>query len=236
MNVEDLFESLSFGELSSLSLSGEGSGEIQEAQKKKIILHANAGLKRIYSRFVLREQSVILNLYKHITNYHLEPRFAECYEPEGDDDNEEIRYILDLPKEPFTRDFLRILNVRDDQGNLLPLNNEDHPLSLFTPQSHVLQVPRPENGIALTVVYQAFHPELTGDTDQHIQLPPSLEEALTAYVGWKVLGNMITQDAQAKSIEHKKTFEDICKEVVELDTIATSTTTSNTRFTRNGWI
>jgi len=236
MNLEELFEKLSYGVLSNLSISGEGSGVIPEKGQRKLTLYTNEALKRIYSRFVLKEQEVTIETYEYITNYHLVPRFAVNYVPSSEEDNEPIRYIMDLPEERFHGDVIRILSVRNNLEEQLPLNNEDHPLSVFIPQANVLQVPNPVSERMLAVTYQALHPTLTGDLDQRIELHPSFEEALIAYIAYKTYSHMNTQDATAKSQEHYQLFEGICKEVEDRNTASTSTTTSNTRFERNGWI
>lgn len=235
MNVGNLFEMLSLGELSNLSISNEGSGTIPEKHQKKILLYANEGMMRIYSKFVLNEKDVTILLWDHITYYHLRKEFSKNFQAGENDVCARIRYILDLPHEPFEEDVIRILQVYDAQGNPMPLNNEEHPLSLFTPQANVLQVPRPEADTALSVHYQAKHPVLTQDLKQEIILPEVLQGALTSFVAYKVYSHMNTQESTAKSQEHYSLFTAICADVLENDLVNTSPSSTNIRFAANGW-
>lgn len=234
MNVEQLFQNLSYGELSNLSMGLEGDGGIEERHQPKIILHANEGLLRLYSRFVLCEKDVLIEMVEHITNYHLVKRFAES---NWDPEQEPYPYIKDLGLEPFEEDVIRILSVYDSHGNRLPLNDNERADSLFTPQAKVLQVPRPKDRVSLSVLYQAKHPQLSHETpDQEVALPDVLHGALTAFIASKIYGNMNTAEAIAKGQEHFLHYENICNDAVENDLVSTSISATNSRFHKRGWI
>jgi hypothetical protein len=238
MKLEQLFEALSFGELSNLSMSNNGNGTLSVEGKKKVLRHTNEGLLRLYSRFVLKEADVLIRLTKNVTNYHLVPRFAVNYQPEfpGGEDDESLRYILDLPRERFTGDVLKVLSVTDSDGCRLPLNDDNAEMSVFTPQGNVLQVPDPIQDKALAVVYQARHVKLLGELDEEIQLPELLEGALTAFVAYKIYSHMNTSDSLAIAQGHLGNYEKICSGVVEQDLVNASISTSNSRFKTRGWI
>lgn len=234
MLVSELFRSLSEGELSNLSISDEGSGTIIESKRSKILGYADDGLRRLYARFPLKESNLLLLMHEHITHYHLLPRFAVNHVDQTMD--EPYRYILDNPMAPFQGDVLKILTVFDSVGNRLPLNDEEHPASVFTPQKNLLQVPRPCEDELLSVHYQAMHVRLSGELDQNIELPDVLEEALSAYIAYKVFSHMGGQENVAKAQEHLSMFESICTETQSLDSVGVSSSTSNTRFETGGWI
>ena len=129
MNIEDLFRNLSYGELSNLALSVEGSGTIVESARPKIVTYANDALTRLHTRFPLRTKDVLIEMYAHITNYHLLPRFARSTSPQV----EKYPYILDLPLEPFVDEVIQIESVFDTYGCNLPLNDGGNCHSVFTP-------------------------------------------------------------------------------------------------------
>lgn len=234
MQVSDLFRSLSFGELSNLSMANEGNGTIKEESKPKLLLYANEALLRLYSRFVIRERDVLIRMYKHITNYHLLPRFAVVA---GAAMNvETIRYIRDLPKEPFEQEALMILAVYDSNGSRLPLNDENQPLSVFTPQTNVLQVPVPEDGKYLSVSYQCAHSVLTIDPDAYIYVPEVLKGAFTAYIAYKVFSHMNTQESTAKAQEHMAVYDGICTELEAKNTLSTSVSNTFSLFEARGFV
>jgi hypothetical protein len=236
VNVNDLFRALSFGELSNLSMSNEGNGTITAAAQPKIIHHLNEGLLKLYSRFVLKEDDILVQLYDHITFYHLNPRFAVNYVPVGGSDDEDIRYLLDMPGEPFKGDIIKILTVYDSNGCKLPLNDDEQPLSLFTPQANLLQVPYPKNDMALSVMYQAKHDKIQGELEETIELPDILLEALTNFIAYKVYGSIGSDNSTAKSLAHYAAFESVCREVEDKDLVSTSISTSNARFHKRGWV
>lgn len=234
MTLLDLFRHLSYGELSNLALANDGNGTIREAEQPKIALYANEALLRLYSKFILREKDVLIEMVEHITNYHLLVRFSQQgYDPEG----EAFPYILDMNKEPFEEDVIKILAVFDSFGDQLPLNDNERCNSVFTPQANVLQVPRPCAGQSLGVLYQARHQVLSADDlEGEIFLPDILQGALTAYIAYKVFSHMNTQESTAKAQEHYANYESICVDAKENDLVSTSISTTNARFNKYGWV
>lgn len=234
MNIEQLFADLSFGELSSLALASEGNGVITDAGKERIIRFANDGLLKLYTRFVLKEDDVLVEMVDWITSYHLLLKFAES---QADTSTQSNLYIKDLFEEPFKEDVIRILNVFNSFGQELPLNDEGNIYSVFTPQGNVLQVPNPLNGEALSISYQAKHPTLTlADQTADIELPDVLMSALRSWIAYRAFGQLNTQEALMISQGHQAAYEAVCSEVLTLDLVSTSQATSSQRFDKNGWI
>lgn len=234
LTVNNLFELLSYGELQNLAVSVEGTGAIEESAQPKVIVAANEALTKMCQRFPMIEKQVMVETRAHITNYHLIPQYAE-----SSYDKSKIRYpyIKDLLTEPFLDDVLRVLCVYDNNGQSLPLNNEEHPRSLFTPKMKMLQVPRPIEGEMLAVSYQARHVPLTmEDLDASIEVPDVLLPALTGYIGYAMFTNIGTAEANAKAAEMLGKYESTCSEVEAFDTLSTAISQTNQRFEKNGWV
>lgn len=236
MLVSDLFTMLSYGELSNLALSGSGSGTINVGSQPKIINYANEALLRLYSRFLLKENDVLVQLFEHITFYHLLPKFALSYVPTGSADDEPIRYLLDSSGEPFNEEVLKILTVYDKFGERLPLNDEEKCNSVFTPQAKLLQVPNPVAENFLSVRYQQRHTKLQGDLSQEILCPEVLLKAFTSHIAYQVFSHMNTAESNAKAQEFNAAYESLCNEVTDRDLVSSSISQSNTRFSKGGWI
>lgn len=236
MLLEDLYQRLSYGELNNLSLAADGSGSILEASRPRITMYANEALIRLYTTFILRTNSLILTPLDHVTTYHLIKRYA--YSQRGRDHGlVEYHYIHDLPHEQFEEDVIKILEVFDQHGCPVPLNDAEQPNSVFTPQARTLQIPHAHNGMVLSLLYQASHPKLyVGDPHSIIDLPEVLHGALTSFIAHKVYSHMNTAESTAKAQEHMNTFMSICADVIEKDLVATSILQSNTRFHKRGWI
>ena len=60
MNLGTFFQSLSFGELSNLSIGENGAGTIKEAEQEKITHFTNQALTQLYSKFPHNVDYVIL--------------------------------------------------------------------------------------------------------------------------------------------------------------------------------
>lgn len=234
MNILQIFERLSYGELSNLSLANDGNGSIRDEDHARIIMYINEGLLKLYTRFVLSEKDLLLETVSHITNYHLLSKYAES---KWDPEEVPYPYIKDLGREPFTEDVIKILSVHNTYGIRLPLNDGENPYSLFTPQKNVLQVPHPTDGGALSVQYQAKHPILdASNLDAEIELQDELIGALTAHVGYKVYLNMNTAETAEKAKDHLAIYEATCLEAEDRDVTNTSNVTSNTKFRMRGWV
>lgn len=232
MKLNELLRNLALGELSNMALAE--TGDIAEGRIPQIVMYTNEALHRIYSRFCLKQQDLILGLYGHITYYHFLPRFS--YSQHGEY-GEQYPYIMDTDGEPFQNDVIKVLSVHDSYGQCLPLNDSELPNSLFTPQPNMLQVPNPSQGNRLVVSYQACHPKLEEDAlDDEIELPYHLHSAVKAYIAFLHYSNMNTQEAQAIASGHLAKYESECAEILNQDLVSTSTVTTNTRFDKRGFV
>ena len=228
MLLEDLYQRLSYGELSNLSLSSDGNGSILEGSQPRIVLYADEALVRLYTTFILKTKSVILTPWDHITYYHLKKRFAFS---QRNTSNEDFLYIQDLDDEPFVEDVVKGLLC------IIERNSVTHLIEYFKHQAMMLQVPTARKGQVLTLLYQASHPKLdVCNPHSIIELPEVLHGALTAFIAHKVYSHMNTAESSAKAQEHMSTFMGICADVIDKDLVATSILRSNSRFHKRGWI
>lgn len=234
MTLQDLFNMLAQGELTNLPMAASGS--IDPGSYVKLTNYTNEALLKLYTRFVLKEDDLMLELYDHITNYHLIPRFAANYNAPSASQNEPIRYILDLPGEPFCDELIKVRRVFTIEGIELSLNDDAALFGVFTPRIKMLQVPNPVLGMVLNVVYQRKHPFLKGELSDEIECPDVLQDALTSFVAYKVFSHMNSTDSSAKSQEFMATYESICNEIVDRDLVNSSISQSNTRFSAGGWL
>lgn len=232
MNINELFKDLSYGELSNLALANDGNGTIRDEDKPKILNYTNEALLRLHSKFVLIENNVLLQLVTGITNYHLNSKFAFTNET-----STATKYIMDLPYEPFSDDVLKVLEVYDHTGTRVPLNDAECMRSVYTPRATVLQVPHAEDGMQLSLLYQAKHPKLSMDyLDDEISLPDVLMGALRAYIAYSTYSHMNTETSTIKAQEHLAMYNGICEEVEEKDLVNGSISATNTRFAKRGWV
>jgi hypothetical protein len=238
MDLASMYRDLSQGVLRNVAQANNGSGEISVNFRPTLVMHINEGLNKLHTKFLLRENDLILQLYADVTNYHLLKRFAQYAGAEFPPENyEERRYILDLPDEPFKEDVAQIMTVFNMNGQPVPLNDEFDHRSVFTPQQQILQVPNPVNGTVLSIGYQALHPKLSHeDENAFIHLPEHLLDALKAYVGYKVFSDMNQKDARERAIELMTIFESTCDEILLKNLASQSPGNSMTPFAMRGFV
>lgn len=236
MKFEDVLFNLSMGVLNNTMYSKawkDGNGI------ESLVPLIQESLMRLYSRFILREKQVIIEMRVGTTFYHLKSMYSVTG---ADPIQVPYPYIMDLPNEPFVEDVIKILRVYDTQDVLRPLNDPNQITSVFTPQPDILQNPYPRDLEALLVNYQAGpEPLYTLNGDGNVELvdnfflPAVLLPALTNYVAYMVYSRINTAEAAAKSTNHLVIYEAICDDVERMDLVNNSMSCSNTRFDSNGW-
>jgi hypothetical protein len=240
MHVNSLLTRLSVGELSNLHLSGEGSGTIIANKVNQVLQHVNDGLTALHSRFILSQKDVNIEQMWGVNEYILRRKYAWT----ANTPTPVIPgtpYLRDTVTEPFMGDVIKILAIYNHCGIPYPINDIDHPMSLFTPQPDVVQVPCVNPGAPLAVVYQARHPIIMGVNSpnyltQEINIPFSLENALAAYVAWKIYSNMNGQENLMKAQELKMIYEEECLENEAKDLLNQTTSAIQYKLEKRGFV
>ena len=231
MLLNELYNMLAYGELSNHHMASAGDGTLLEAKRPQIVHFANEALTRLYTKFVLKEKSCIVELQEGNTLYRLLPEYSTI----GFDNSlADAPYIRDTVNDPFLDDVLKVLAVYTNYGGQRPLNDLNNCWSVNTPTFKTLQVNMVRANEILAVTYQAKHVILDG-TNQEIELPSSLHGALTAFIAYKVYFNMNTPESQTVSQGHLAMFNSICADTTEADALNLSISGVNTRFNLGGW-
>lgn len=234
MLLSDVFDQLTVGELSQLSLSGIDDIGISACNYAKVIPHIQLGLTEIYKRFPVKMQEVIVQQYDHIQNYELHTRFAVT----NTESTEQTKYIEDSQFAPFINNVLRIEAIHDEDGKELYLNDSEEYWAVHTSAYNVIQVPLPEQENAMSVIYRADHdriPIIGVDpyiTEVHI--PPGLLEALLFYVAGRVYSNLNSDGTSTEGNNFIMKFESSCRKAEELNLINIDNT-ANKKLDKNGW-
>ena len=231
MNLSNYLTNLSYKELSNLAFTENGSGIIKSSKIPFVVSCINEALLRLYSKFMLKEGSLIVELRKWLNEYNLNSAYAYSNTLSID------KYIVD-GDHPFMDDLIKVLEVSDRFGRNIPLNNASNSMSVFTPRPDVLQVPNPSlYGGLLSLIYQARHPVLNFEQNpqQEIELPDTLFGALSAYVAYSCYNCLNTEEATNAAQKYMQTYVALVQETVEADSVNSSISQDNTRFSKNGW-
>ena len=114
-------------------------------------------------------------------------------------------------------DFMWIIAAYGEVGmdsvqevNVLPVNEEDNPLSINTVGWNKVQIPLSVTGAYVSIIYAAT-PEVYGvtDMDKTVNIPPQMIEALLAYIGWRA-NSTIDTGIQTEDTVWYNRFESSC--------------------------
>ena len=114
-------------------------------------------------------------------------------------------------------DFMWIIAAYGEVGmdsvqevNVLPVNEEDNPLSINTVGWNKVQVPLSVTGAYVSIIYAAT-PEVYSVTDMNktVNIPPQMVEALLAYIGWRA-NSTIDTGIQTEDTVWYNRFESSC--------------------------
>lgn len=243
MKLQDIFEQLSGGEFSQLSIGGQDAGVINANNYAKVLGHVNLGLTALYRRFTLKEGRLILQMQEGQTKYKL----MSPYAVNAVGSSVPVRYIIDTVDDPFQDDIIKIERVLDELGEELGLNDASDPLSVFTPSALTLQLPTDPaedkhlEVQALTVVYRANHPKLVVGAGEftpaavEVQLPDTHMEPLLYYVASRVNNPVgMSNEFHAGNSYYAK-YEAACQEL-EGKGLQVNHASVSDRLARNGWV
>lgn len=240
LTLDQCLKNLSVGVLSNISWGNDGNGSIRVDKVPTVVGHINEALLRLYTKFIIKKNTIFIELTESNTDYHLNSDHAWTNAP-ADSDEESCcceYYIRDTFDNPFKNDVIKVLDVYSSTGHRLALNNDGNKWSVFTPVYDVLEVPNPVEGVALAVMYQASHSILDFDKNpkELIKLPPSLYGALYTYVAYLIYSDMNTQEAVVNAQKYLNFYNQIIQECIDGDILSTTYSQSNEKFSARGFI
>lgn len=237
MKLIDLFRDLSFGELSSLSMSNEGSGSIKEASQPRLIAIINTALTEMFTRTVFEEKEILVQTKDWKSIYYLRKEYAKM-----DPTKDVMKYILDTPKNPFKGDLVRVLEVRNEVGNALPLNDAEQYASVFTPYYDTIQFTHPGADQVFAVRYQSLHPTVVSTADkpedvlnQNINLPPIFWEILRLRIASGIFAGMSGQEYSVKAQALQASYESKYAEIEQKNLAGDSGQDTNVKIYHRGF-
>jgi hypothetical protein len=242
MNLKEIFDHLSYGELSQLSIGGtEG---INESNWERVLSSVNRGLTELHKRFLLREGTLTLGMMAGTQRYVLDVKHAAS----NRESHGVPKYILDSQADPFTG-LMKIERVYAQDGTELMLNRGGDSFDLAqrsvrTPTYKSLVLP-PELAVQeLRVVYRANHPKIVKEVgyfnleEVSVELPDTHLEALLYYVASQLMnptGVIGSQGQFHEGNNYWAKFEAACQQLDDKD-YRNLESEENYRLLRNGWV
>ena len=237
MKLAEIFDQLTFGELAQHYIGGrEEFGAIQPNHYWALIPHINMALTKLYTRFPLRSEEVIIELDTEISLYKLHTDFAQT----NTTSIEPIKYIADSMLMPFEDNVISIRAIYNEVGEEYILNDESYWKALMTPSYNTIQHPYADEENVIHVIYQAGPDKIAlesgGDPREYeIDLPDALLEPLLYFVISRLHTGLVTQEVEGMNTNYRQLFEESCRKAEELG-LFRDTNWGNTKFDEQGWI
>lgn len=160
-----------------------------------LIAFLNLGLIELYTRFPIKVEEHVVELFESTTEYQMPDNFMVALSAFGEVPD-------DIPE-----------NVAP-----ITINEESDPYSIFFPDWDTVQIPAVANGSYISIIYIA-KPETVVNTaeglEAKLELPAPLIDTLASYIGYRAhLG--VRGDGQAENNAHWQRFERSCVKAREL--------------------
>jgi hypothetical protein len=235
MELQSIFDNLTYGELRQVSLGGYKEGGVQEKDYQELVQHINMAMTELYTRFPINEKEFMLYTLEGKTVYDINTKYSFSADPQ-----EEDWYIQDTVDDPFMDDILRINGVFNCAGIELPINDEFSCDSVFLPSFRSIQIPFAKGNEEFCFVYRArptkISPALPLDLTQDVYLPEVLLEPLLTYIEYRVHKSRGGEAGLAQAGVAKRHFEELCAQIEVRNVLNNANNTTNIKFELNGWV
>lgn len=248
MKLKEIFDQLTYGELSQLSIGGSEAGGVQPANYDRLVAHINLAMTSLYKRFPLKEGRLTVALQPGRLTYPITSKFAVTSRTS----RETVRYIEDTTAEPFNDNIHKIERVYTTGGHEFGLNDLEDVYAMMTPTATTLRVPADIvtppvemnddlRTTKLVVVYRANHTPIVADgvdldpESVEVELPYSHLEALLYFVAARLhTPTGMTNEANLGNTYMAK-HEAECQRLETLN-LRVDQASQSDRLGRNGWV
>lgn len=236
MKLSEIFDQLTFGELSRVFIGGSEKKELDPASYEEIGAHINLALSALHNRFLLQEEEIRIYKYGNQIDYLISSDFARSNLLS----TQPVKYVLDNEYLPFRDNIIKILAVYGPTGEELPLNTAGDDSSVYTPQFNKIQIPFGEHGEVYSILYRADHPRLVLDESTipeqvEVNLPPSFLQALLYYVAARVVVPVGNSETGEATTNYLAKYEMECQRLA-IYNLGNETTNVDMILERNGWV
>lgn len=220
MKLSYVFTQLTTGEFKQLAIGGQKEGGIFEKNQHEVIGHLQLGLTDLHTRFNLKLRRLSVPM---------------------------VPGTLDYALAPTTKDLLKVIEVKGQDGVPLSLNDASDTEGVETDSFNQLAVPPSvaAAGGQLVVKYRADHPPLPNNPEgltraaldaAEVHLPPSHLQALLLFVAARAHRPTGMVNEFNASTNYTMLYETECERLkgqnLEVDAMAQH---SEERFRRGGW-
>jgi hypothetical protein len=245
MKLKEIFDQLTYGELSQISIGGGVAGQIRVEDYPKMVAHVNLGLMALYKRFNLKQKQFTIDLQQGLTTYQLYSQYCQS----NVRSRAPLKYINDTAN-PFKDDLLKVEHVFAESGFEFSVNNPVDIYSMNTPTQRTLEVPADIvakkdylldelKTSTLDVVFRAGHPKLSMEDVEpeeiEIELPETHVEALLLYVAARVHTPAGIGESESTGNNYYQKYEIACQQL-EDQNLQIDKGAQYNRLEKAGWV
>lgn len=181
---------MTVGQIIDLAKTGELNG-LKVADKPEVIVgYMNLGVLELYKRFQLKVEEYMIELLDGVDVYTMPSDYMWMIAAYGE-----------------------VAVSSTENVNLLPINEEDNPLSVNTIGWNKVQIPVSVSGAYVSIIYVASPSVYSiSDLDVEVDLPAQMIEALLAYIGYRA-NSAIDSGVQTEDSVYYQRFEASCEKM-----------------------
>jgi len=233
MLLSEIFDQLTYGELSSLSIGGKKDGAgIAQKDHPEMGAHINLALTALYKIFPLKTAYVNIQQSASIYTYFITSDHSII------DGTADDLYLIDTVADRFQDDLLKIEGLYDEDGDLLYLNNINEDTSIFNDDYNSITLPNPVAAEIVQVKYRADHVNIShtnlDPTEVDVKIPRSLLEPLLFYVASRAFSSVPPIEGVSRSSQFLNKFETSVQRLKNLD-LVNDEEKPNEKLEDNGW-
>ena len=248
MTLKEIFDQLTFGELSQLSLGGAESGEIDGNNYVKIIPHINLAMTALYKRFNLKEDRLLLYPINYKYSYDINAKNAAI----NSASISPTKYLVKPNGLIVTNNILKIEQVTNDLGNEYNLNDVNDLYSLYTPTMTSIRIPMnivdKKNNIPkeylteyFEIIYRAKH-DVIGENIEflaldsiEIDLPEAYLELLLLFVAARIMLPLGAGQFEGLGGNNHMAKYEMAAQQIEQSNLKIDHNSRNNRLHEKGW-
>lgn len=237
MKLQEIFDQLTYGELSQYVVGGKGSNGIQFESYPEIINHINLGLTALYKRFVISKKELSIVPQVGLITYVLHPDYLI-----GSSSNKPYKYLLDSIEFPFNAEVLSILQIFDSNQIEIHPNSSRLTSPVYFDSPHLVRLPVPDPDNPITLVYQSNHPKIVLNSmypqDMEIELPILFLDCLLLFIAARVASSnpSISETNVQDGAQFMAKYELACALIEQKGLLKTEEEMINGRFEQGGWV
>lgn len=204
---------MTVGQIIDLAKNGELNGLNVGSKPEVLVGYMNLGVLELYKRFQLKVEEYIIELQDTTDIYTMPSDYMWMLAAYGEVPIDSVESV-----------------------NILPINEEDNPLSINTVGWNKVQIPVSVVGAYVSIIYVASSPVYTiNDLDTEVDLPAQMIEALLMYMGYRANSSIDTGVQTEDSIYYQR-FEASCEKLKQFGMFNSDDMFMNKRIALRGFV